>query len=144
MILLNIWWAEISWPWGMSKNFKCFCDRKCREWVYLEYFVYREIITGRSRDSVKTFSFSRGATRYMLIERYTNIVKYNWLPYAATFCYILTCFVKVKQMMHLELKMGKGSFLGTTYYLPRGVGWGVGGFFWIGRITCLSGGTKGD
>ena len=35
-------------------------------------------------------------------------------------------------MTNLELKMGKGSFLGTTYYLPRGVGgggWGVGGFF---------------
>ena len=64
----------------------------------------------------------------MLIERYANVVKFNWLPYAATFCYILTCFVKVKLMTHLELKMGKGSFLGTTYYLP----------------TCLSGGTKGD
>ena len=65
----------------------------------------------------------------MLIERYTNVVKFNWLPYAATFCYILTCFVKVKLMTNLELKMGKGSFLGTTYYLPRGVGGGGSGFF---------------
>lgn len=97
--------------------------------MYLEYFVYREIITGRSRDFGKTFSFSRGATRYMLIERYTNVVKFNWLPYAATFCYILTCFVKVKLMTNLELKMGKGSFLGTTYYLPRGVGGGGSGDF---------------
>lgn len=30
-------------------------------------------------------------------------------------------------MTNLELKMGKGSFLGTTYYLPRGVGGGGGG-----------------
>ena len=65
----------------------------------------------------------------MLIERYTNVVKFNWLPYAATFYYILTCFVKVKLMTNLELKMGKGSFLGTTYYLPRGVGGGGSGDF---------------
>lgn len=32
-------------------------------------------------------------------------------------------------MINLELKMGKGSFLGTTYYLPRGVGGGGSGDF---------------
>lgn len=46
-------------------------------------------------------------------------------------------------MTHLELKMGKGSFLGTTYYLPRGVGVGVGGFFELGESHAFQGGRRG-
>lgn len=47
-------------------------------------------------------------------------------------------------MTNLELKMGKGSFLGTTYYLPRGVGGGgVGGFFELGESHAFQGGRRG-
>lgn len=47
-------------------------------------------------------------------------------------------------MTHLELKMGKGSFLGTTYYLPRGVGGGGSGdFFELGESHAFQGGRRG-